>query len=521
MASKKTPITPPIPYFYDGQIRRYIKQFIRVFAGLQFQIRSDADGNSVLQTVPVRYGDISRMSAHILKENSENTLNSTPFLSCYIIGFDLNPEFRTYPQFQDKLQVYEKKYDENTGEYLDEIGNQYTIERHAPVPYKITMQVDIWTSNTEQKLEIIEQALTWFNPSVNIHTNDNPLDWSTLSNVQLLTTAWNLTGVPSGVDDQIDNFSLTYEFPILINPPAKVSKNTVIHSIISNINNSRYVDLQGGDNFDPIDSFRIVTLGQYKMKFDINLSGRATAQLLNQDNNPEPWVESLKSFGEFRNDFSRIILKTNDNPNDDPNDVVGTISLDINDPTILNVDLDENTISADTIMAVDETIVPKDVDLINISIDGRRYLLLDDADTHYKWPKELMLSRDEKIDELLLTVADQDDLPENEISETLDDKLSGLSDSQKIKLNAYSRKIAIDSGIITNIIELNDIPSAKKYDIIEYNGTEWIIPFINIDNEIEQYTTIKETKDKLKWINGRWVKAIEATYDPGFWQLYL
>ena len=36
-----------VPYFYDKQLRRYIQQFIRIFAGFQVAMHSDAEGNTV------------------------------------------------------------------------------------------------------------------------------------------------------------------------------------------------------------------------------------------------------------------------------------------------------------------------------------------------------------------------------------------------------------------------------------------------------------------------------------------
>ena len=39
-----------------------------------------------------------------------------------------------------------------------------------PVPYNLTMQVDIWTSNSDQKFQLLEQILTLYNPSVDINS---------------------------------------------------------------------------------------------------------------------------------------------------------------------------------------------------------------------------------------------------------------------------------------------------------------------------------------------------------------
>ncbi len=66
-------------HFYDGQIRRYITQFIRLMSNFTYK-----DSRGTLVQVPVRYGDMSRQVAGVLKKNSENVLNSAPFIACYI-----------------------------------------------------------------------------------------------------------------------------------------------------------------------------------------------------------------------------------------------------------------------------------------------------------------------------------------------------------------------------------------------------------------------------------------------------
>ena len=49
-------------FFYDGQIRRYVTQFMRVFIGFKYQA---GDGEERL--VPVMYGDLSKQVAGIIE----------------------------------------------------------------------------------------------------------------------------------------------------------------------------------------------------------------------------------------------------------------------------------------------------------------------------------------------------------------------------------------------------------------------------------------------------------------------
>ena len=101
-------------HFYDSQIRRYLLQFIRMFSG--FTVKTGKTMNDGVTDyyirVPVRYGDVSRMAASIVKNNSENIVNSAPFIACYIQSLDLDRNRMQDPSFRDTVSVNERKYDE-------------------------------------------------------------------------------------------------------------------------------------------------------------------------------------------------------------------------------------------------------------------------------------------------------------------------------------------------------------------------------------------------------------------------
>ena len=355
-----------VPYFYDKQLRRYIQQFIRIFAGFQVAMHTDSAGNVVYQTAPVRYGDVSRMAAHIVRENSENMIQTTPFISCHVTGLETSPDRRTFPQYEETVPVIEKKFDETTGGYLNEQGNTYSIKRHQPVPYNLTMQVDVWTSNTEQKLQLLEQILVLFNPTLNIHTSNNPLDWSTLSYVELIANTWSMRAIPSGVDDIIDISTMTFSMPVLINPPAKVTRQSIIHTIIDNIDDvdaEALTALRAGGSYSPLfTSFKVVTLENFKMNFTMNSSGDGTAQLLNRGNTNLDlntgvilsWVEVFKGFGEFRDGISQIRLKQTADPSITTGDIIGNITVNQSDPNLLDITMDTSTCLLYTSDAADE-----------------------------------------------------------------------------------------------------------------------------------------------------------------------
>ena len=57
-------------FFYDGQMRRYLAQFIRLMSHFYVETGKDSAGNSALIQVPVKYGDITRQVASIIRKNS-------------------------------------------------------------------------------------------------------------------------------------------------------------------------------------------------------------------------------------------------------------------------------------------------------------------------------------------------------------------------------------------------------------------------------------------------------------------
>ena len=191
-------------FFYDEQVRRFLLQFIRAFSNFQVEYGKNRDGATTLLTVPVRYGDASRLVSSIIRDNSENKVVPTPMISTYVTAMEYQPERRQEPTFVDKKHIRMRKFDEDTGEYLTTQGNAYTVERMMPVPYQLTMNVDIWTSNTTQKLQLLEQILVLFNPALEIQSTDNYLDWTSLSYIELQQVQFSSRAIPVGVDDSID-----------------------------------------------------------------------------------------------------------------------------------------------------------------------------------------------------------------------------------------------------------------------------------------------------------------------------
>ena len=246
-------------HFYDGQIRRYITQVIRVFSNFVVKY-----GDGTLVRIPVMYGNADRQAASIIRNNSENKVNSVPRIAVYVTALALDRDRLSDSSFVSKVHIRERDVN-NTGEYTHGQGRNYTVERLMPTPFKLTLKVDIWSANTEQKLQIMEQILVLFNPSLEIQTSDNYIDWTSLSVLNLNDINWSSQTVPIGAETPIEVGTLTLDTPIWISPPVKVKHLGVVTAILASMSgssttSSTYIEGLGSD---PIEATVVTSLSLF------------------------------------------------------------------------------------------------------------------------------------------------------------------------------------------------------------------------------------------------------------------
>ena len=260
-------------HFYDGQIKRYLTQFMRLMSNFAYK-----DGKGKILQIPVRYGDMNRQVAQQMTKNSENIIQSAPFIACYIKSLDLARERVQDPTFVSKVNIRERAYDEQGQEYLNVQGANYTVERLMPTPYNLQFTADIWTTNTDQKLQILEQLLVLFNPSMEIQTSNNYIDWTSLSLLELTGLNFTSRSVPQGLEQDIDIATLTFTSPIWLTTPAKVKKLGVITNIITSMFADAPGTAESGAYSDPeVDYFT----GRVSISVGMNTLGNMGVLILN------------------------------------------------------------------------------------------------------------------------------------------------------------------------------------------------------------------------------------------------
>ena len=438
------------------------------------------DNKGNLVQIPVRYGDMNRQVASVLKKNSEKILNSAPFIACYIKNFEYARDRVQDPYNISKVNIRERAYDDAGQEYLNTQGANYTVERLMPTPYNITFVADIWSTNTDQKLQILEQILVLFNPAMEIQTTSNYIDWTSLSYLEQTGITWSSRSVPQGTENDIDICSISFLSPAWITAPAKVKKLGIITKIITNIFDEqtgaiKMNDISWGNEISKV----VVTPGNFSilvmntsarlMAAGENITGDEYVQIPVKAGTRITWDNITNVYpGQFRSGLSQIRLIKPDG-----NEIVGYISVNPTDEAemIINFDADTlnntpipdltNTYSRGTINAV---INPLTFDPGLANVDTR-YLILED-------------------------------------------------------INANTEFVGYDGPDAWKNSDSSDF-TASANDIIQWDGDQWNIIFNSAEQTDPVYITNLYTGIQYKWDGIEWSKSYEGMYDPGQWRLVL
>ena len=465
-------MTTPSNYFYDGQIRRFISQFIRMVSNFYVEFGADANGVTSLQRVPVMYGDPSRQVAQIIRNNSENTVNAVPAMSVYITALAYDQTRLQDPTLVQSMQLRQRTFDPVTGTYGETQGEAYTVERLMPSPYKLTLKMDIWTSNTEQKLQLIEQLSALFNPAMELQSTDNYIDWTSLSYVLLTDVSWTSRSVPTGGEEPIDVASMTFELPVWLSTSIKVKKMGVIQTVITNIQDLETLESLGQT---------IVSVLGYNVLLSTGTAGNTLKLLKHTDvttnsafvndtvinGGNHAWATLLDRYGKFISGSSQIRLTQ---PNG--SEIIGTVATHPVDPSLLLYNPFPNTTPANTLTPIRAIIDPQTVNTSSsITIDSNSYPILNPpTGTQY------------------LIVNDIGDF----------DNVSGATSWHK------------SDG--------QDLV-AHSNDIIRFNGVHWSVVFDSRTINVLNYTTNLTTGIQYKWQNNNWTKSYDGVYREGEWNL--
>jgi hypothetical protein len=401
-------------------------------------------------------------------------------MAAYITALDYDRARLQSPTHVSKISLREREYNSANNTWGNNQGSAFTVERPMPAPYKMTIKLDIWTSNTVQKLQILEQILPLFNPDFEIQSTDNYLDWASLTYVLLTNTSWSSRQIPNSADNTMDIATLTFEIPIWISLPARVNKLGVVQKMINSVFNvdgginSALTDITGNDHlvrkaFSP-SSYGVVYMGNtvqlYKQN-DVVVDNMDGTSVVPNSAIISSWHTLVSLLGSHLVNGTSELRLTQPNGND----IVGTVAYHPTDDSLLLFTPFTNSLPSNTMEPISAIIDPYNINADSVALNqpiGTKYLIL------------------------------------NAIGSTINDIVENNS------------AIAWQGVNSSNLV-------ANANDIIQYNGTFWEVVFDSQNTNTVHYLTNLTSGLQFKWdpANQTWLKSVEGKYDALDWTLIL
>jgi hypothetical protein len=374
-------------FWYDRQQVRMLEQLVRAFSGFSYQPGSIGGATPQNLLVPCRIASMNRVVNNLASNVSENTLLAVPLITVYQTGLRGRKEDLQNPSFVDNLQVFERKIGTN-GRYGPERGNAYSVDRIMPLPFTMECEIDIWTSNLQQKYMLIEQMLPIMYPQFEIQNSDNALDWTAVT-ICIVDDDFSFSSrtIPIGTSDEIDVMSIKVHIPIWLSAPAKVKRLTRIEEVVANVN-AGAIDpatgvLQSGERLHQ----SIITPGDrclYVEGSTLTLLAAESATL-DSDGSVPSWQTLITQYGLLRPTISQIKLFITDDI--EGPFVSGTLQFSGTTNKLIWT-IDTATLPANTLPAVDAVINPlvtfPGAGLPTVA-DGQRYMIMNDLGNSQAW----------------------------------------------------------------------------------------------------------------------------------------
>jgi hypothetical protein len=393
-----------------------------------------------------------------------------------------------------------------------------------------------------------------FNPSLELQTTDNYIDWTSLTVLNLNDVNYSSRSVPVGTDNPIDIATITVETPIWLSPPVKVKHLGIIKKIITSFYNDG--QLSQSDNYieglgsDPSIGGNVI-LSKLLTQQTTTISDfgiqvyNGQAMILGPSENAVPrnpaidvgvkqglpvnWQELFDQYpGQYVAGSTQIYLIQPSGT-----EIAGTVALNPIDNTVLNINWDPDTLVTNT--GIDSNgFLDTDVTHYNLSgchrpnspgtIDavinplthnpgsvdtGTRYLIIEDIG--YTYADEYNASIAYRLDDIVLYQGKY----YKSISVTT---IINILPTNNTKWQLYTGHEGATAWRGTDNSDL----VAKANDIIEYTGTAWHVIF---NSSQETTTMIWQTNIytgvQYLWNGVSWVKSFEGEYRAGEWRLEL
>lgn len=324
-------------YIYDAQIRRILLQITRIFTQFSIPYSVDEDGNVELRRVPARYAGTDTLVQSIITNNTENFIMALPFISVSIKDIKMDRTRTGTTGVYNTERFSTREWDKEKQTYTHNEGNRYQISRYQGFPFELEVDVNIFTSNLTQKLQLFEQICLIFNPAMDFQTSTAPLDMYRLNNLEMTGIKFSDKNFPiDPTKGSYDTMTLSFIAKCYIAPPATVDVQKVVETIVANIG----FNVDNPEAYDLSPQTRIENT-PYNCKFEVSdlesPDGSNTNQTMLRLVGKPSWKELLKDYGIYESGVSQFRLRcldwNRDNQfNDDGSkkrdyEVIGTLRI--------------------------------------------------------------------------------------------------------------------------------------------------------------------------------------------------
>jgi hypothetical protein len=324
-------------------------------------------------------------------------------------------------------------------------------------------------------MQLLEQILTLFNPSLEIQSTDNYIDWTSLTVLYLKDVRWSSRVIPIDAGNPIDIATLSFTLPMWITPPAKVKKLGVVERVIASVYDAQGDLVNALTNSDLLLGTRqkITPYGYQVLLIDNKLQALRQQQTVDEPNasltppdSPPSnllWHNVVNMYGTLRPGISYVTLEQPDGT-----DVMGYVSYDPTDDRFLLFNINAGTKPADTLPPVLAVIDP------------------------------------------LRSGPDAGLAPATQNQRYLFTEATGSFDNPDA-----------DNPVIWQGTEGQPLV-ANANDIVEYNSGRWVVVFDSTSSPNNmQYVTNATTELQYRWTGTAWVKSFQGLYTGGQWTLVL
>lgn len=206
-------------YFYHQQFKKHIVQFMEIFRGTEVRTGITKDGIVKSIEVPVVYGSMDRVTASIAGNNTQNLPLRLPVMAAYMTNISMATD-----RYKGTDTIKSSMYTPPGGVFPED--TRY-ITQLMPTPYRISMDLHVYSSNMDQQMQILEQTLILFNPQLQIQTSDALYDGGKITSVEL-TGISNAENYPiSSNDRRTIMHTLSFDMIVYLSAPADIKDNRI------------------------------------------------------------------------------------------------------------------------------------------------------------------------------------------------------------------------------------------------------------------------------------------------------